>query len=101
MAFASLVSRIVVELAASFVCPHHDNLRSNVERLYFAGETTSQEYSGESFFFKGLSPRTRFLHGAYFEGVNVAQEMVKCIRQHGCMGLRHVSEVGNLVPYGG
>ncbi|KAG6908704.1 hypothetical protein DXG01_003637 [Tephrocybe rancida] len=31
----------------SFVEQHHDNLRSNVERLYFAGEATSQKYYGE------------------------------------------------------
>jgi len=33
----------------------HQNLRANVERLYFAGEATSAEYFG-------------FLHGAWFEG---------------------------------
>ena len=33
----------------------HQNLRANVERLYFAGEHTSAEYFG-------------FLHGAWFEG---------------------------------
>lgn len=34
---------------------NHQNLRANVERLYFAGEHTSAEYYG-------------FLHGAWFEG---------------------------------
>ncbi|OCL00547.1 amine oxidase [Cenococcum geophilum 1.58] len=33
----------------------HQNLRANVERLFFAGEATSAEYFG-------------FLHGAWFEG---------------------------------
>ncbi|KAF2124440.1 polyamine oxidase-like protein [Dothidotthia symphoricarpi CBS 119687] len=33
----------------------HQNLRANVDRLYFAGEATSAEYFG-------------FLHGAWFEG---------------------------------
>lgn len=33
----------------------HQNLRANVDRLYFAGEHTSVQYFG-------------FLHGAYFEG---------------------------------
>ncbi|KAG6887634.1 hypothetical protein C0992_011411, partial [Termitomyces sp. T32_za158] len=28
----------------SFVRQHHDNIRANVERLYFAGEATSQDY---------------------------------------------------------
>ncbi|KAG5649544.1 hypothetical protein H0H81_003153 [Sphagnurus paluster] len=31
----------------SFVQQHHDNLRANVGRLYFAGEATSQKYFGE------------------------------------------------------
>jgi len=34
---------------------NHQNLRANIERLYFAGEHTSAEYFG-------------FLHGAWFEG---------------------------------
>jgi polyamine oxidase len=34
---------------------NHQNLRANVDRLYFAGEHTSAEYFG-------------FLHGAWFEG---------------------------------
>ncbi|KAF2263027.1 amine oxidase [Lojkania enalia] len=34
---------------------NHQNLRANVDRLYFAGEHTSTEYFG-------------FLHGAWFEG---------------------------------
>ncbi|KAG5645648.1 hypothetical protein DXG03_005639 [Asterophora parasitica] len=33
----------------SFVQQHHDNLRSNVDRLYFAGEATSQKYFGKYF----------------------------------------------------
>lgn len=32
---------------ASFFSQHHDNLRANVERLYFAGEATSQKYFGQ------------------------------------------------------
>ncbi|KAG6888936.1 hypothetical protein C0992_007049 [Termitomyces sp. T32_za158] len=32
----------------SFVRQHHDNFRANVERLYFAGEATSQNYYGPS-----------------------------------------------------
>lgn len=33
---------------ASFFSEHHDNLRANVQRLYFGGEATSQKYFGES-----------------------------------------------------
>ncbi|GLB44648.1 putative flavin containing amine oxidoreductase [Lyophyllum shimeji] len=71
----------------SFVKQHHDNLRANVERLYFAGEATTQKYFG-------------FLHGAYFEGLDVAKEMIKCIKHHGCVGLQHYNEVKNAIPYG-
>lgn len=37
----------------------HQNLRANVDRLWFAGEGFSAEYFG-------------FLQGAYFEGMDVA-----------------------------
>lgn len=30
----------------SLVSQHHDNLRANVDRLFFAGEATSQKYFG-------------------------------------------------------
>ena len=51
----------------------HENLRANVGRLYFAGEATSAEYYG-------------FLHGAYFEGQAVAQEIAGCINGNGTCG---------------
>ena len=44
----------------------HQNLRANVGRLYFAGEATSSEYYG-------------FLHGAFFEGQAVAEQIADCI----------------------
>ncbi|KAJ4984099.1 N1-acetylpolyamine oxidase [Stagonosporopsis vannaccii] len=40
----------------------HQNLRANVERLYFAGEHTSAEYFG-------------FLHGSWFEGQEAGQRI--------------------------
>lgn len=70
----------------SFFSQHHDNLRSNVDRLYFAGEATSQKYFG-------------FLHGAYFEGLIVATIMAECIKSDGCVALQHVEEVRNAFPY--
>ncbi|TFK37641.1 amine oxidase [Crucibulum laeve] len=70
----------------SFTTPHLDNLRANVGRLYFAGEATSIKYFG-------------FLHGAYFEGLEVTQAMVKCIRGGGCAQLRRVDEVKTAYPY--
>ena len=52
----------------------HQNLRANLGRLYFAGEATSTEYYG-------------FLHGAWFEGQAVAEEIVGCLAGKGnCTG---------------
>ncbi|GBE87489.1 hypothetical protein BKA93DRAFT_895621 [Sparassis latifolia] len=72
---------------ASFFSGHHENLRATVEeRLWFAGEATSQKYFG-------------FLHGAYFEGLDVATTLAECINGGGCAGLRHVPEITNAYPY--
>ncbi|KAK0478780.1 amine oxidase [Armillaria novae-zelandiae] len=70
----------------SFFSQHHDNLRSNAGRLYFAGEATSQKYFG-------------FLQGAYDEGLKVATDMVECMRDDGCVGLQHIESVTNAFPY--
>ncbi|KAL9637820.1 MAG: hypothetical protein Q9164_001963 [Protoblastenia rupestris] len=48
----------------------HQNLRANVGRLFFAGEATSQQYFG-------------YLHGAYDEGRDVAEQIVGCINRMG------------------
>ena len=45
--------------------------RSNVNRLYFSGEACS-------FFYYG------YLHGAYLEGVDTANQILKCIRGGKC-----------------
>ncbi|KAI0752122.1 amine oxidase [Fomes fomentarius] len=72
---------------SSFFSQHHQNLRATVgSRLWFAGEATSQKYFG-------------FLHGAYFEGMDVAGEMAKCIKRGGCAGISHAPEVINALPY--
>ncbi|KAF9003062.1 amine oxidase [Cyathus striatus] len=70
----------------SFTNPYHDNLRANIDRLYFAGEATSIKYFG-------------FLHGAYFEGLNIATTMIKCIKGGSCADLKHETEVQNSVPF--
>ena len=44
----------------------HQNLRSNLGRLYFAGEHTSTQYYG-------------FLHGAWYEGQAAGEAIVKCL----------------------
>ncbi|KAH9887071.1 amine oxidase [Cubamyces lactineus] len=71
----------------SFFSEHHENLRANVgDRLWFAGEATSQKYFG-------------FLHGAYFEGLDVATLLAKCIQGNSCVRIKHVEEIKNLRPY--
>jgi polyamine oxidase len=44
----------------------HQNLRANVDRLWFAGEAMSAEYYG-------------FLHGAWFEGQNVGMRIASLL----------------------
>lgn len=48
----------------------HQNLRANVDRLWFAGEATSAEYFG-------------FLQGAWFEGQNVAMRIASLLKGDG------------------
>ncbi|TFY77404.1 hypothetical protein EWM64_g6607 [Hericium alpestre] len=72
---------------ASFVSGHHANLRATVrDRLWFAGEATSQKYFG-------------YLHGAYYEGRRMAKYVAKCIRNTNCKHLEHIKEVLNSGPY--
>jgi len=52
----------------------HQNLRANVERLWFAGEATSAEYFG-------------FLQGAWFEGKAVGESVAACVKGR-CAGER-------------
>ncbi|KAA8642027.1 hypothetical protein EYZ11_006439 [Aspergillus tanneri] len=49
----------------------HQNLRANTDRLWFAGEATSQSYFG-------------FLHGAWFEGQHAGREIANLLT--GCKG---------------
>ncbi|KAE8396166.1 amine oxidase [Aspergillus alliaceus] len=49
----------------------HENLRANTDRLWFAGEATSQSYFG-------------FLHGAWFEGRDAGRRISGLLK--GCKG---------------
>ena len=53
----------------------HQNLRANVQRLYFAGEHTSAEYYG-------------FLQGAWFEGQLAGKAVAECVKgnRRACTG---------------
>ncbi|KAL9050875.1 MAG: hypothetical protein Q9206_004919 [Seirophora lacunosa] len=53
----------------------HQNLRANLDRLYFAGEATSSQYFG-------------FLHGAWSEGQAVGEAIAGLIK-----GVNHTGEV--------
>ncbi|KAF9480663.1 amine oxidase [Pholiota conissans] len=71
----------------SFTSQHLDNLRANVGRLFFAGEATSRKYFG-------------FLHGAYFEGLDIATSIVQCIKMgNKCPDLEHFAQINNVLPY--
>ncbi|KAH8114417.1 hypothetical protein DFH11DRAFT_1855604 [Phellopilus nigrolimitatus] len=68
-------------MPASYVPAHQENLRATVdERLWFAGEASSEKYYG-------------FLHGAYFEGLNVTNKLADCIEAGGCVGLPHITSI--------
>ncbi len=90
---------------SSFFSQHHQNLRATVgSRLWFAGEATSQKYFGayvgRSHLCSTADPcDIGFLHGAYFEGMDVAGEIAKCIKRGGCAGISHAPEVTNALPY--
>jgi polyamine oxidase len=40
-----------------------------------------------------------YLQGAYFEGVDVATEVIRCIKDSQCAGLGHFDDVVNAYPY--
>lgn len=56
----------------------HENLRANVDRLWFAGEATSAQYFG-------------FLHGAWYEGRD-AGEQIASLLQDECSNVSDTSE---------
>ncbi|KAJ5242037.1 uncharacterized protein N7469_000364 [Penicillium citrinum] len=56
----------------------HENLRANVNRLWFAGEATSAQYFG-------------FLHGAWFEGRDAGQQ-IAALLQKKCSNVTDTSE---------
>lgn len=90
---------------SSFYSDHHKNLRATVEdRLWFAGEATSAKYYGQC----RAAPQTSletdrfpegFMHGAYYEGQDAADAVVRCMHEGGCAGRAHVKEVTAGRPY--
>ncbi|KAF8131276.1 amine oxidase [Mycena galopus ATCC 62051] len=72
---------------SGFVSPHHTNIRANIgKRLWFSGEGTSQKYFG-------------FLHGAYFEGLDIGTRVAKCLNTAECKSLPFAEEILNATPY--
>lgn len=72
---------------ASTSLQEHQNLRANVDSVFFAGEATSQEFFG-------------YLHGAYYEGKHVAEFLAPCIKvnQAGCTEKKYDVLTG-VTPY--
>lgn len=56
----------------------HENLRANVDRLWFAGEATSAEYFG-------------FLHGAWFEGRDAGEQIAALLKRE-CANVQSTAE---------
>ncbi|KAF9529043.1 amine oxidase [Crepidotus variabilis] len=69
-----------------FSSDHLINLKSNIGKLYFAGEATSRKYYG-------------FLHGAYFEGQAIGTTIAGCIRNTSCPDLPRIPQITNSDPY--
>lgn len=66
----------------------HQNLRANVQRLFFAGEATSAEFYG-------------YLHGAYFEGKNAGELVAACVGGKGlpaCTEMAHYETLIGSTP---
>ncbi|KAI1102605.1 putative flavin-containing polyamine oxidase [Jackrogersella minutella] len=59
----------------------HQNLRANVDRLWFAGEHTSAQYYG-------------FLHGAWYEGRDVGQRIAGLLGKGGSPQCNNVTTSG-------
>ncbi|KAK8135635.1 hypothetical protein PG984_003575 [Apiospora sp. TS-2023a] len=64
----------------------HQNLRANVDRLWFAGEHTSASYFG-------------YMQGAWYEGRDVGGRLARLVKGE-CAGVAHNDGVcGNMVRY--
>ncbi|KAH9012814.1 amine oxidase [Lactarius deliciosus] len=71
---------------ASFFPQHFINLGASLGNLWFAGEATSERYFG-------------FLHGAYFEGVAAASQIVQCIKGQQSYPQLPIPYARNTFPY--
>lgn len=63
----------------------HQNLRANVDRLWFAGEATSAQYFG-------------FLHGAWYEGREAGQNVAALLKDE-CVSLYGTETCGDRTHY--
>lgn len=64
----------------------HQNLRANVDRLWFAGEATSAQYFG-------------FLHGAWFEGREAGMQVAGLLQGRRCVEVYPGMEQCGARPY--
>ena len=58
----------------------HQNLRSNVGPIWFAGEATSTQYFG-------------FLQGAYYEGLHIGERVAKIVKGDNCTDMVHYEDL--------
>ena len=58
---------------------HYENMSGRLKNLFFAGESTSDEYYG-------------YVQGAYFTGRNKAKEIASCIKGGACKAYKPARE---------
>ena len=58
---------------------HYENMSGRLKNLFFAGESTSDEYYG-------------YVQGAYFTGRDKADEIAKCIKGGKCKAYKPAKE---------
>jgi polyamine oxidase len=63
----------------------HENLRANIERLWFAGEANSAEYFG-------------FLHGAWFEGREVGLRVAEALNWNTSASMTYYETLHGTTP---
>ena len=58
---------------------HYENMSGRLKNLFFAGESTSQEYYG-------------YVQGAYFTGRDKAEDIISCIKGGECEAYTSTTE---------
>ncbi|KAM7274277.1 hypothetical protein ACFE04_028941 [Oxalis oulophora] len=64
---------------AGYTQKRYEELKAPIGPVYFTGEHTNSTYIG-------------YVNGAYFSGINTANDLVGCIKKQSCRGLRDIIE---------